>query len=126
VEVGESAGWESSEWRVASGEWFFLEGSAPALPIKIFRSCRITTLPAKNFQTPNEFGAQKVRHQPLAKASGMEYDLTMQRRQPCCGLQSVVDDEENLAPTLVGEFSWRVGLLPSQNSSEWRLAIGEW
>jgi hypothetical protein len=24
-----------SEWRIATGEWFFLEGSAPALP-KIF------------------------------------------------------------------------------------------
>ena len=47
-----------------------LEGSAPALP-KIFG--RAEARPSRqNFQTPNEFGAQKVRHQPLAKASGVD------------------------------------------------------
>jgi hypothetical protein len=29
--------------------------------------------------SPNEFGAQKFRHQPLAEASGMEYDLVAQQ-----------------------------------------------
>ena len=47
-----------------------LEGSAPALP-------KISVVwehdpPVNKHQTPNEFGAQKFRHQPLAKANGMD------------------------------------------------------
>ena len=49
----------------------FLEGSVPAVPLK-FSVVREHDPPVKNSQTPNEFGAQKVRHQPLAKASGMK------------------------------------------------------
>jgi len=63
----------------------FLEGSAPALPKKSvtlnssvlglspikFRSCKSTTLQSKTSPTPNEFGALKIRHQPLAEAIDM-------------------------------------------------------
>ena len=55
----------NSEWRIV-----ILEVSAPALPLK-FSVVREHDLPVKNSQTPNEFSAQKIRHQPLAEASGM-------------------------------------------------------
>jgi len=48
----------------------FLEGSTPALPPKI-SVMREHDPKVKNSQAPNKFGAQKFRHQPLAKASGM-------------------------------------------------------
>jgi len=39
--------------------------------------------------------ALKNHHQPLAKASGMNAQVTAKKRKiPCYGLQSVVDDEE--------------------------------
>jgi len=61
-----------SERRVASSEWLrVLEGSAPALPFK-FSVVREHDPPVNGSQTPNKFGAQKFRHQPLAKASGMD------------------------------------------------------
>jgi hypothetical protein len=56
----------NGEQRVANGKRF-LEGSAPALP-KIFGASR----DAPSRFSPNEFGAQKIHHQPLAKASGMD------------------------------------------------------
>jgi len=56
---------ENSDWRIV-----FLEGSVPAVLPK-FSVVRENDPPAKNSQTPNEFGAQKFRHQLLAKASGM-------------------------------------------------------
>jgi len=44
--------------------------------------------------TPNKFGAQKVRHQPLAEASDMNaWFNDAIKGKPCYGLQSVVDDE---------------------------------
>jgi len=49
---------------------FFLEGSVSALTLKI-SVVREHDPPVKTPKTPNEFGAQKFRHQPLAKASDM-------------------------------------------------------
>jgi hypothetical protein len=46
-----------------------LEGSAPALQFKI-SVVQEHNPSVKNSQTPNEFGTLKVRHQPLAEASG--------------------------------------------------------
>ncbi len=47
--------------------------------------------------SPNEFGAQKFRHQPLAEASGMSawFDDANDtiKGKSCYGLQPVVDDE---------------------------------
>ncbi len=53
------------------------------------------TLQLMASKTPNKFGTQKSRHQPLAEASGMNvwFDDAAESK-PCYGLQSVVDDEE--------------------------------
>jgi hypothetical protein len=45
----------------------FLEGSAPALP----KNSAHQEMRPSEF-SPNEFGAHKIRHQPLAKASAMD------------------------------------------------------
>jgi hypothetical protein len=59
----------SSEWRLADGETAnFLEGSAPALP-KILGASG--DAPSRNFCRMNS-ALRKIRHQPLAKASGMD------------------------------------------------------
>jgi len=60
-----------------------LEGSAPALPkISVVRE---HDPPVNKHQTPNEFGAQKFRHQPLAKASGMNVNDATESKS-CYGL----------------------------------------
>jgi hypothetical protein len=65
--------------KTANGEWFFLEGSAPGLPKNFVAlegsapalPSKISVVlehdpPVKNSQTLNEFGATRIRHQPLA------------------------------------------------------------
>jgi len=74
----------------------FLEGSAPALPRNSFGlnlHFALSTLfwltcsfAFPNSQTPNKFGAQKGHHQPLAKASGMEYGLVVHQNNSRYGL----------------------------------------
>jgi hypothetical protein len=85
---------------MASSGWqLVLEGSALALP-KILgasgdapssfanlwrvgllsdRKIFSTAVAVPSDFSPNEFGAQKFRHQPLAEASGMEYDLVLNK-----------------------------------------------
>jgi len=92
----------NSEWRVANSEWFFLEGSAHALPKKFcclkiaLRTLHIApdlgSLVCSHSHSPNEFGAQKsVINHWLKPVAWLVVDEA-NRKIPCYGLQSVVDD----------------------------------
>jgi hypothetical protein len=76
----------NGEWRLAISDWWmiFLEGSAPALP-KILGASG----DAPSRFSPNKFGAQKFRHQPLAEASDMKFGLAAQQSNLWCRLRSI-------------------------------------
>jgi hypothetical protein len=77
----------NSEWRLAISDWWmiFLEGSAPALP-KILGASG--DAPSRNFCRMNS-ALKKIRHQPLAKASGMKFGLAVQQSNLWCRLRSI-------------------------------------
>jgi hypothetical protein len=54
-----------SEWRIATGEWFFLEGSVPTLPknFLLFKNCTQHSAPILWFALPD---AKRIRRSSIS------------------------------------------------------------